>query len=252
MVLVGLVIVLLFLSRVVFPQFREMYQSYRPATVYPFALINGRYQQPPTPRFPTMPLITQWLFAIGEVMPFIVIAIIVLVVLLPLLWRSLSNLNSPAFEKLTYRVPLIGPILRMSVLARWCDIARLGVTAGLDLPAAIHLASDAIASPGLSRDGVDLIDDLQSGKPIDANDRLLILPRVVPASIEMASRTGSLRDVLASLSDVYRRQAEALLDNLPVILSPLLLIVLALSIGFVIAALMLPVLNYIHYVSGVL
>jgi type II secretory pathway component PulF len=43
-----------------------------------------------------------------------------------------------------------------------------------------------------------------------------------------------------------------MLDNLPTILSPILLVVLALSIGFVIAGLMLPVLNYIHYVSGVL
>jgi type IV pilus assembly protein PilC len=140
----------------------------------------------------------------------------------------------------------------MTLLTRWCDIARLGVTAGLDLPAAIRLANDAIASPALSRDGNALVANLESGRPIDSNDRLAILPKVIPASIEMASRTNNLRDVLASLADVYRRQAEAMLDNLPTILSPILLVVLALSIGFVIAGLMLPVLNYIHYVSGVL
>jgi type IV pilus assembly protein PilC len=252
MVLIGLMIVLLFLSRFVFPQFQEMYQGYKPHPVFPMSWVNGRYEERTIPPFPTMPLITQFLFAVGSVMPFIVIALIAVLSLLPLIWRSLINSNSTAFETFTYRVPLIGPILRMSVLARWCDIARLGVSAGLDLPAAIQLAGDAIASPSLSRDGVELIDDLSAGRPIDANEHLKILPRVVPASIEMASRTSNLGDTLGSLADVYRRQAEALLDNLPVILSPLLLIVLALSIGFVIAALMLPVLNYIHYVSGVL
>jgi len=252
MVLIGLMLVLLFLSRFVFPQFQEMYQGYRPHAVYPFYGIHGGYQERPSPAFPTMPLITQFLFAVGHLMPIVVVAILASLVLLPLVWRSLNHSNNPALETLAYRVPLVGPILRMSVLARWCDIARLGVGAGLDLPAAIQLASDAIASPALSRDGVEMIDDLQAGRAIDANERLRILPRVVPASIEMASRTSNLGDTLASLSDVYRRQAEALLDNLPVILSPLLLIVLALSIGFVIAALMLPVLNYIHYVSGVL
>jgi type IV pilus assembly protein PilC len=185
-------------------------------------------------------------------MPYIAIAVITLFVLLPILWRFFYFSGSVTIERLTYRLPLVGPILRMTLLTRWCDIARLGVTAGLDLPAAIRLANDAIASPALSRDGNALVANLESGRPIDSNDRLAILPKVIPASIEMASRTNNLRDVLASLADVYRRQAEAMLDNLPTILSPILLVVLALSIGFVIAGLMLPVLNYIHYVSGVL
>jgi len=252
MVLVGLMIVLLFLSRYVFPQFQEMYDGYRPHTVYPFGWINGHYQQMPAPVFPTMPLITQFLFAVGDLMPYVVVAMIVVFVLVPILWRSLYFSGSGSVERLTYRLPLIGPILRNTLLARWCDIARLGVTAGLDLPGAIRLAGDAIASAGLSHDGNALIADLEAGRGIDSNNGLEILPRVVPASIEMASRTNNLRDVLSSLADVYRRQAEAMLDNLPTILSPILLVVLALSIGFVIAGLMLPVLNYIHYVSGVL
>jgi type II secretory pathway component PulF len=252
MVLVGLVIVLLFLSRAVFPQFQQMFATFRPQTQFDVRTLWGHYHEPPDSPLPTLPLITQVLFAVGAVLPYAVIAIIAVVALLPALWRWIQHSGSGQFDRLTYRLPLIGPILRMSLLARWCDIARLGISAGLDLPATIRLAGDAIAAPALMQDGISLIHDLESGRPITLNDRLAILPRVVPASIEMASRTGSLRDVLGSLSDVYRRQAETLLDNLPAILSPALLVVLAISIGFVIAGLLLPVLNYIHYVSGIL
>ena len=79
-------------------------------------------------------------------------------------------------------------------------------------------------------------------------------PSLMLASGPANSMRGAayLSGALASLSDVYRRQAEARLDNLPTILTPILLLLIALLIGFVIAGLMSPVLNYIHYVTGML
>ena len=50
--------------------------------------------------------------------------------------------------------PLLGPIVRDDLVARWCDAISIGVSAGIDLPTAVGLADDVIASPGLRRDGV--------------------------------------------------------------------------------------------------
>jgi hypothetical protein len=35
-------------------------------------------------------------------------------------------------------MPLVGPVLKRNLIARWCDAVRLGVEAGLDLPRAIE------------------------------------------------------------------------------------------------------------------
>ena len=56
-------------------------------------------------------------------------------------------------ERLVLPLPLVGPVLRANLAARWCDAVRLGTQAGLDLPTAIGLAQDATRSGRLAKDG---------------------------------------------------------------------------------------------------
>jgi type II secretory pathway component PulF len=246
MVLIGLMIVLLFLSYAVFPRFEELFSGFDRSPLFHFDRSHGGWSE----AYMTIPLITQLLFIFGHAIPYIAATVLILVIVLPILWRMFAKTSAGGAERLILCIPLIGAILRNSMLARWCDVARLGVNSGLDLPAAISLAGNAIASPALARDGAALTENLESGKPIDADLSLTLMPRVVSAAIENGARTNSLRDVLGSLSNVYRRQAETQLDNLPTILSPILLVLLALAIGFAVFGLVAPVLNFIQAISG--
>ena len=122
-------------------------------------------------------------------------------------------------------LPLIGPVLRRNLIARWCDAVRLGVEAGLDLPRAIELAGEAVASPRLKRDGDELIGALSSGKTPDAvigSTRLL--PATVPAAMTLAAQNSDLPRTLATLSEMYQQQAETRLNLIPGLLTPLLIL----------------------------
>ena len=228
-VLVLLGFLLAFLGMWVLPQFEQVYASFR---------IN-------------LPAITESLLALSHAAPVLLVLMLVIVVGGPILWGVLVRLgySGRVIESLLLPAPLIGPVLRANLVARWCDAAKVGVDAGLDLPAAIELASDATASARLGADGKALIDALAGGRPLtSAQTRLL--PATVPAAMQFASGFHDLGTTLGTLSEMYQRQAELRMAAIPGIVTPILVIVIAVLIGFVVLALMAPLLALIQGISG--
>jgi type IV pilus assembly protein PilC len=188
---------------------------------------------------------------LGKFAPVLLVTLLVLVLGGPVIWKILEKLgySTAIVEWVLVPLPLIGPVLRANMVARWCDATKLGVKAGMDLPAAIELATDATRSARLAEDGRSLIQALSLGKPLtSAHTR--ILPATVPAAIQYASGHSDLAGTLGSLGEMYQRQAELRMSALPGILTPLLVLLIAIIIGFVIAALMMPFVSLISGMSG--
>jgi type IV pilus assembly protein PilC len=163
--------------------------------------------------------------------------------------------DAPLRDAVGLRLPLVAPVLRRSLVSRWCDAVRIGVTGGMDLPAAFRTAADAVGSPRLARDAAALAARVESGRPL-ADDatadtgRGALVPATVVAAIDLASRQNALPDTLGTLADMYQQQARAKVGLIPAVLTPLLLAVLTLMVGFIVLALFAPFVVLIRSVSG--
>ncbi|MBV8782174.1 MAG: type II secretion system F family protein [Phycisphaerae bacterium] len=247
MVLLLLAIVLVFVSQFVLPQFKVMAADI--SKVHPFPHYDFATRSYVTPPPFTLPWPTLLLLSVGSAIPIIVPVVVFLIVGVPWILRRMSR-DSVGIERLTFNLPFIGTILHRNLIARWCDAAALATSSGLDLPSAIRLASRAIHSPGLAIDGADLAENVETGKPLDASRKYAVLPATVPAAMELASRTNSLPISLESLAELYEKQCELRLENLPALLSPFLLALMAILIGFVIAGITLPIVEYIRLITS--
>jgi type IV pilus assembly protein PilC len=223
-VLVAIGFLLVFLGMVVLPQFEQIFADFHTQ----------------------LPGITEALLAVGRAAPVLLGVMLLAAVGGPILWGVLQRLGygGAIVERFIIPMPLVGPVLRSNLIARWCDAARIGVEAGLDLPASIELANDATGSARLSADGSALSQALAAGKPLTAASTKL-LPPTVPAAMQLASANQDLGTTLRSLGDLYERQAELRMNAIPGILTPLLLLLISLIIGFVILGLMWPLLRMI-------
>jgi type IV pilus assembly protein PilC len=199
-----------------------------------------------------LPVSTQLLFAFTEVLPYLLISVGCLVglVFLFTIFGSLRTTVRGPLGAVAFRLPLIGPILRSNLIARWCDALELAVTAGLDLPAAIGLASSSIDVPRLQSDSQQLIDVLAAGQPLTNIDRPRILPATIPAVMQLASSHGNLPESLHGLSEMYQQEAELRLTALPSIIVPVLISILAILIGFVIVAMFAPLVALLQGFGG--
>jgi type IV pilus assembly protein PilC len=228
-VVAGLLLILVFLGRYVLPGFAEMYRHW----------------------YTPLPGITRFVFMLAQWMPIFLVLMLLIVLGLPLLWTVLraTRLDRTAADAAVH-LPLLGPILRRNLIARWCDAMKLAVQAGMDLPAAVQLASDVVGSGKLQRDGQKIVTQLQSGAELDQeNLRLSILPRPVLAVIQLSSDRSDLPTSLETMATMYQQQAEMRLASLQTVLTPTLILAVAVMVGVVILGLFAPMISMFRYFS---
>jgi type IV pilus assembly protein PilC len=227
-VLGALLLVLIFLGHTVLPQFQQLYSHW---------LVQ-------------LPGLTRFLLAASDWTPALIVLFVVLFIGTPLLWMVLRAMRwDRAAADLALPLPLIGPVLRRELIARWCDALRLGVQAGLDLSRTVQLASDIIGSPALARDTRVILQQLSSGQPLDQiTARLSVLPASVLAVLQMAIERSDVASALDTLATMYQQQAELKIAAAQNVLTPLLVLIVAGIIGVVILGLFLPVVNLFHFI----
>jgi type II secretory pathway component PulF len=160
-----------------------------------------------------------------------------------LLWSRRTPRSRLIGERFLLALPMVGIAFKRSLLARWCDAAALAVQAGLDIPGAIALADDAVASPALSADGAAMVSALSAGRAIHDAPPGRIVPPTVVAAIELASARGDLPAALTSLAQMYQQQAERQLSSIATIVPTIALIGLGVVIGFLALAMFAPMLQ---------
>jgi type II secretory pathway component PulF len=255
MVTIALALVMAMMSLFIFPLFDATFGGFGFGgnSKAPPVMWWARVRNAPQPATLPMPAITQALFYVAAIVPPVVAALLLAMFAAPIVWRLMraANLDGACSDAVLFRLPLFGKALKMSLLARWCDTLRLGAVAGLDLPAAIRLSGEVVRSPALKRDSEQLVAALERGQSLETvAPGVEMLPRVVPPMIDLAARSGDLPAALHTLANLYQQQAEIRIRTIPMILTPILMTIVALFIGFVLAGLLLPMMKLVGYLAG--
>lgn len=229
MVTVGLIAVLLFISTFVLPKFEAIFKDFKVE----------------------LPAVTKALLSMNRALPTALLVVAIGIVLWMILLPVLRRRNGGFIEAAVLPIPLIGPVFKRSLIARWCDAMKLSVDASMDLPSAIKLAQGAIGSTALRRDGETLLEWFHASPT--ANDpprNLRILPATVPAAMALATHQNQLSETLATLVQMYAQQAEQRMVIIPSVLGPLLLATITVVVGFILLAIVAPMIALIQTVSG--
>lgn len=229
-VLAGLLVVLIFIGSYILPQFVDIYR--------------GWHTQ--------LPGITVLLFATVRWMPLLITVAAFLLIAGLVAWAFLrSTRYGAAAADLMMPVPLVGPILKRNLVARWCHAMKICIDAGMDLPGAVRLASDIVGSPALARDANALIAQINAGQGVDKpGRRLAVLPSPVLAVIQLSIERNDLAESLENLAAMYHQQTEIRLASIQPVLGPALILFIGIVIGLVVLAMFAPMISLIQSLSG--
>ena len=225
-VLLFVLVMLGFISHYVIPHFAQIFSSFDSK----------------------MPAATILVMNTARFAPYVVGAVLLIVATFPLWWLILRglDLDRHVIDRCVLPLPLVGRVLSRNLIARWCDTLQLGVSAGLDLPASIELAGDAIGSPLIAEDGRRLSRCLQRGQPLSEAGIPRVIPATVVAAIELGGDQQSLASTLQTLSNLYQQQAEVRLSAAQVMIGPIFLAFIGVVIGFTVVALFLPMVSLVQ------
>lgn len=142
------------------------------------------------------------------------------------------------------RLPLFGTLLVKQSLSRVCLILATLLESGLPLAQSLDLAAKSVSNLVLRRALQRSREALTAGRGLaSALGESGALPPLAVQVFAVGQESGKLEQLLAKLADDYDRQVQTAVGRLTALLEPVLILILAAMLGFVLLAIVIPILE---------
>ena len=158
---------------------------------------------------------------------------------------QLSTPNGRLFaDKWKLKIPLLGSVLLSLAICRFCRVLGTLLKNGVPILRGLEISAEATGNKVLEAAIVKASDNITSGetlaKPLAASKQF---PRNVTEMISVAEESNTLDDVLINISEGLEKQTIRRLDIAVKLIEPLMLVVMAAVVMFVVIALLLPIIK---------
>jgi general secretion pathway protein F/type IV pilus assembly protein PilC len=155
--------------------------------------------------------------------------------------------NSHAFayrvHKLILKLPLFGEITQKSELARFSYIAALLTRSGVPFVQTVNLSANILNNLVLKELFMDAAKKVVEGKLLSKalNEADTKIDYAFVQSIALGEETSEIQNVLTNMSELYFEENRDKIGTLLTLLEPALMLFVGASIGFIVAAMLLPI-----------
>ncbi|MHC4910240.1 MAG: type II secretion system F family protein [Planctomycetota bacterium] len=159
------------------------------------------------------------------------------------LWLS-SPANRELLDNVKLKAPIVGRLMRDVSVARFTRTLGTLTSAGLPILDALRITKHTLGNAALTKAINEVEDQVTAGKPLaDPLERSGLFPPLLVQVVSLGERSGRLESMLLHASSAFDRRVNTSIKIFTKTLPPLLLIVMASVGGFVLAAILLPLLN---------
>ncbi len=142
------------------------------------------------------------------------------------------------------RLPVFGSLIRMIAVSRFTRTLGTLLQSGVPTLAALDIVRNVIGNSVLANAVQKARENVREGEPIaDPLRRSGLFPPVVVQMVAVGEKSGELEKMLLKISDSFDRTVETRLTGLMALLEPVIILAMGLIIGFVVIAIMLPMLE---------
>jgi type II secretory pathway component PulF len=152
--------------------------------------------------------------------------------------------NRLRFDRFVLRVPVAGRLVRDIAVARFTRTLGTLVSAGIPILAALKIVRDTLGNAALTSAIDQVSDKVTTGQSLaDPLERSGHFPPLLVQIVNIGERSGRLEQMLLHAAGSFDRQVNNSLKLFTRILPTILLIVMALLASFVLAAILLPIIE---------
>ena len=140
------------------------------------------------------------------------------------------------------KMPVIGPIIRKSIIARYTRTLSTTLEAGLPIVDSMKTLAQIMGNRIYTRAVLEICDDVTSGHTLSTSmNSTQLFPNMAVQMIAVGEASGTLADMLNKVADYYEGEVSNIVDNLSSLLEPLIMAVLGVIIGSFVVAMYLPI-----------
>ena len=168
---------------------------------------------------------------------------IVLGVVLFRLWAGVPE-NKLRLDRLKLKTPVLGQLLRDVAVARFTRTLGTLTTSGIPILESLRITQGTLTNAAINDSIDDVKEQVTAGKSLaDPLDRSGLFPPMLVQVVSLGERTGRLDSMLLHAAKAFDRRVETSLTLFTKALPPLLLIIMAALGAFILAAILLPLLE---------
>lgn len=151
---------------------------------------------------------------------------------------------------ISLRIPLIGKILHMGVIARVTRTLGTLIASGVPILEGLIISRDTAGNAVFVRAFDNIYTAIREGETIAVPlKEARIVDDLVVNMVDVGEETGALDDMLYKVADVYDEEVEVRVEGLVSLLEPIMVVVLGLIVGFIVIALFLPLVQLLNDLS---
>jgi type IV pilus assembly protein PilC len=150
-----------------------------------------------------------------------------------------------AVSRFELSLPVVGKLYQKLFLSRIADNMHVMLSSGISAVRALEITSSVVGNSVYAEILKDATEGVKAGSPMSqifakhSDD----VPAIMVQMLQIGEETGEVGNILDRLAKFYNREVNAAVDTLVSLIEPVLIISLALGIGFLLAAVLLPIYN---------
>jgi type IV pilus assembly protein PilC len=147
-------------------------------------------------------------------------------------------------------MPIFGDLILKVSIARLTRTLGTLISSGVPILKALTIVRETIGNEVIVRAITLIHDSIREGESIVGPLReSKIFPPMVAGMVDVGEQTGNLAEMLIKVADTYEEEVEVSVQGLTAVLEPVLIITLAVIVGFIVIAMFLPLIKLMQGIA---
>jgi type IV pilus assembly protein PilC len=145
-------------------------------------------------------------------------------------------------DRITLKVPIIGPIMRKAAIARFARTLSTMFSAGVPLVEAMESVAGATGNIVYEDATLAMRDEVATGTRLQrAMENTNLFPNMVVQMIAVGEEAGALDEMSGQVATFYEEEVDNAVDSMSSLLEPLIMAILGVLVGGLVIAMYLPI-----------
>ena len=175
-------------------------------------------------------------------------------IVLAILWFNKyrkSEKGKPRIDRITLKIPVLGPMLRMVAVARFSRTLGTLLNSGVPIVTALEIVKHVVGNAILSDVVEEAKEAVQEGDSLATPlERSGQFPPMVCHMIAVGEQSGQVEEMLDNVSNAYELQVDSKLNVLTSLLEPLMILFMGVAVALIVFAILTPMLQMNELLKG--
>ena len=157
-------------------------------------------------------------------------------------FKKRSRKMREALDRISLKLPIIGPILVKSAIARYARTLSTMFAAGVPLVEALESVAGATGNIVYENAVMKMRDEVATGQRLQrAMENTQLFPNMVIQMVAVGEEAGALDQMSAKVAEFYEAEVDNAVDSMSSLLEPLIMAILGVLVGGLVIAMYLPI-----------